>query len=130
MLPAAQPVSSKLWGPRFCLIFSEKRWEPLHVMPARESVISAYFSEGLGTRRRRPLTQTKGRRGVRKGNCGLEGRGEGKERGGGEGREEREEREEREREEREEREERREPFCSRASKSSKPAALEMCASLM
>ena len=62
------------------------------------------FSEGLGTRRRRPLTQTEGRRGVRKGNCGEEGRGEGRERGGGEGREEREER--------------REPFCSRVFQTS------------
>ena len=83
------------------------------------------FSEGLGMRRRRPLTQTKGRRGVRTrlGRGIVERRGEGK---GGRGEEGRGERRER----REEREERREPFCSRASKSSKPAALEMCASLM
>ena len=115
MLPAAQPVSSKLWGPRFCLIFSEKRWEPLHVMPARESVISARAWEREG----------EGRRGVRTrlGRGIVERRGEGT---GGRGEEGRGERRER----REEREERREPFCSRASKSSKPAALEMCASLM
>ena len=74
------------------------------------------------------MTQTKGRRGVRTrlGRGIVERRGEGK---GGRGEEGRGERRER-REEREEREERREPFCSRASKSSKPAALEMCASLM